>query len=61
LLFPYLRKLLVMHRFKAPFSSVQYVLKSPVPVLEEEHVEATVIMSEIRKATNNFRVPVNAG
>lgn len=60
LLFPYLRKLIDLHKYKAPFSSVQSTLKSPVPILEAEHVEATVILSRIRRATNNFRIPANA-
>ena len=62
ILFPYMRKLFELKRDKSVMSSSQTIslIKNPIRVLEEEHVQAANILSDIKKAANNFTIPSTA-
>jgi len=62
ILFPYIRKLNDFSREKGSPSSPKTIsiIKNPIRVLEAEHEQAALTLSEIKKAANNYSIPPNA-
>lgn len=62
ILFPYIRKLFELCRHKSEISSSRSIsiIKNPIRMLEEEHVQAANILSELKKATDNFTAPLSS-
>ena len=62
ILFPYMRKLNEFSREKGSPSSPKTIsiIKNPIRMLEAEHEQAAIILSEIKKAANNYAIPPNA-
>ena len=61
-LFPQMRKLFALRRYKSemhPSKPVSYIKKS-IQVLESEHIDVSNILSEIKRMTNNFTIPLYA-
>ena len=62
ILFPQMRKLVELRRDKSeihPSKAISLIKKS-IQVLESEHIDASNILSEIKKMTNKFAIPLNA-
>ncbi len=61
ILFPYVKKLLEARRCETNLLSHKIsLLKTPIRMLENEHKEAAIVLSDIKKWTDNFFIPDNA-
>jgi len=62
ILFPYMRKLYELRRDKifANTSSKDSFIKKPIQLLEAEHAQACTVLSDIKKITQKFSIPLNA-
>lgn len=61
-LFPYIRQLTKLRKYKQEksFSRTALMIKNPIRVLEQEHVQVAKLLGEIRTAFRNYQVPERA-